>query len=76
MDVGSDDAQFTLDFSATGLDLSEVTVDSGNFEVSIEGQLIRLSKPAWVSLSNPGYIGLHGNNVSALATFQAPSCGG
>jgi len=74
LDVGTDLDEFELDFSATGLDLSQVTVDQGVFNATVNGQIILLSKPSWVTLNNPGFLGLNGSNVSALGTLAPPTC--
>ncbi len=75
LDIAVDAAQFSLDFSASGLDLNTVTVDASNFQVvSSVGQILTLTKPAWVSSSSLGYLGLNGSNNPALASFSAPAC--
>ncbi len=75
LDVGFDSSMATLDFTGTGLDLSHnVTLDSGVFTTSVSGQVITLTKPAWVSSSHPGYMGFNGNNNPALGNLTAPSC--
>jgi predicted carbohydrate-binding protein with CBM5 and CBM33 domain len=76
--IGFDEATATLDFSNTGLDLSQVTVQEGAFfPLTIVGQTITLTKPAWVSKDgSQGYLGFNGNNVAALATLDTipPEC--
>jgi len=72
--IATDSDTVTVDFSATGLDLSKVNVDSGNFQTSVSGQTITLVKPNWVNASNGGYLGFNGNNVAGLANITAPSC--
>jgi chitin-binding protein len=74
LDIASNDAVFTLDFTATGLDLSRVRVDGGNFTATVTGQKVTLRKPAWVTLTNPGYFGLSADNYAPLANFQVPVC--
>jgi hypothetical protein len=75
LDIGFDSNMATLDFSGTGLDLSNnVTLDAGVFTTSLSGQVITLTKPAWVSQNNPGYMGFNGNNNPALANLTAPIC--
>lgn len=73
--VGFDTTTVTLDFSVTGIDLSQVKLDQGVFaSADISGQLITLENPSWVSLTNKGYLGFHGENVVALANLLAPAC--
>lgn len=76
--IGFDDATATLDFSNTGLDLSQVTVQQGAFyPVTVNGQTVTLTKPAWVSKDgSQGFLGFNGNNAAALATMSdnPPSC--
>ncbi len=74
LDIGFDSGTATLDFSGTGLDINQVTLQSGVFHTSVSGQVITLTKPGWVSINNPGYMGFNGNNYAALATFSAPGC--
>ena len=75
IDVGFDVSSVVLDFSNTGLDLNVVTPQQGAFaSMTVVGNKIRLTKPSWMSKSNPGYLGMGGNNVPALGTFVAPSC--
>lgn len=64
-----------LDFSSSGLNLADVELDSGNFDIVPLGQFLLLSKPSWVSLSNTGYLGFRSSSgVDALATFATPTC--
>ena len=75
IDVGFDVSSVVLDFSNTGLDLSQVTPQAGVFaSMSIVGNTIILTKPSWLSTSNPGYLGIGGNNVASLGTFTTPEC--
>ncbi len=73
LDVGFAQNQVTLDFAGTGIDLSRVRVD-GVFTIAISGNTLRLTKPAWVTPTNLGHLGISGNNYSALASFTAPTC--
>lgn len=77
LDVATDADAVILDFSTTGLDLSNnVRVDAGNFSASasVSGQTMSLSKPLWVTLEQPGYLGFNANNNTALANFKTPTC--
>lgn len=75
LEVGFESNAITLDFSSTGLDLDQVTLDQGVFSAQRSGQfLLTLVKPDWVSLSAKGYMGFNGQNVPALANLVAPSC--
>jgi chitin-binding protein len=74
LDIGATQAEIVLDFTASGLTLSQLRIDAGAFTVTQEGQLLRLKKPAWVSVTNPGYFGLAANNNPALANFTLPVC--
>lgn len=73
-DVTSTRETFALDFTGSGVDLGRVTVDPGSFTVTREGQLLRLRKPAWVTGTTPGYVGLHAGDYPALTTSKAPVC--
>lgn len=74
-DVATDAETIVLDFTGTGLDLaSNVKIDSGVFTTSVSGQLVTLTKPAWVNIDNPGYIGFNASNNPALTSFTAPGC--
>lgn len=72
--IGFETPTATIDFSGTGLDLGDVSVQAGNFAISIDGPVITLTKPAWLSLTNKGYMGMNGNNVEVLATMPLPVC--
>ncbi|MDP1880248.1 MAG: lytic polysaccharide monooxygenase [Parachlamydiaceae bacterium] len=75
IEVGTDMNQFTLDFSQTGLDLSSVKIDMGEFKGSVDGQLIHITaKPSWVNSKTKGYMGFNGSNVAALKNFVIPTC--
>ncbi len=75
LDVGTDLNTITLDFTGTGLDLSDnLRLDQGVFQAQITGQQLTLSVPGWVSLGTPGYIGFNANNNPALTTFSPPRC--
>ncbi len=73
-DIGASQPEFVLDFTATGINLAQVRIDAGVFTVTQEGQLLRVRKPGWVSATNPGYLGLAGNNNPALANLTLPVC--
>ncbi len=74
LDIATDSSQVRLDFSGTGLDLTKVKLDPGVFQAVIEGQSIIITqKPAWVNATQPGYLGLNGNDP-ALANFVLPTC--
>jgi len=67
---------FTLDFSGTGVVLGEnANLQSGVFSMQISGQMLTVTKPAWVSNNNPGYFALSGNNNPAFLTMSMPKCG-
>ncbi|MCH9639713.1 MAG: hypothetical protein K0U40_09490, partial [Betaproteobacteria bacterium] len=75
LDVATDKETVTLDFSATGLDLTNnLRIDAGNFSVNVNQQSIILTKPTWVTIDQPGYLGFNANNNPALANFTAPRC--
>ncbi len=75
MDVATNDETVMLDFSDTGLDLTNnLTIDPGNFAVSISGQTMILTKPNWVTIDLPGYLGFNANNNAALTSFTMPDC--
>ena len=73
LDVGADASSIVLDFTGTGLDLSTVTID-GVFGTTLNGQLLTLSNPGWVTDTNPGYLGFNGSNNNGLASFTVPGC--
>ena len=72
--VGFDTQYAKLNFLDTGLDLADLTGITGNFEIEIEGEQLRLTKPAWVSTSNQGHLGLSGSNLAELEIFGDPVC--
>jgi hypothetical protein len=75
LEIGFDSPTIVLDFSGTGLDLSQVSPQQGVFtSMTVRGSLIYLTKPAWVSKTTKGYMGLNGGGVDALATFIPPTC--
>ena len=75
MDIGFDNvSSVMLDFTNTGLNLSQVTIDAGNFQVSVDGPRMTVTKPSWVTSTTFGYLGFNGNNVASLTTFTQPLC--
>lgn len=74
LDIGFDLDRVVLDFDGTGLDLSQLIIDKDVFEIESDGQQLTLIKPFWLSKSDPGHIGLRGDNVAALTTFVTPTC--
>jgi hypothetical protein len=76
LEVGFDISSIVLDFSETGLDLTQVAPQLGEFDsmTVIVSSAIFLTKASWMSKTNPGYLGIGGNNVAALVTFTAPAC--
>ncbi|GAB3735829.1 hypothetical protein GCM10028794_15750 [Silanimonas algicola] len=73
-DLATANAEVTLDFTGTSLDLGQVRLDPGVFQATVTGQRIVMRKPAWVNASTPGYFGMNANNYAPLATFTAPTC--
>lgn len=82
IEIGTDLTVLYLDFSGTGLDLSDplLTIDAATpFSYSIDHatQVMRLQKPAWVTAFIPGYFGFvcyDPAGVPAMATFSDPEC--
>lgn len=75
LDVATDASSVSLDFTGTGLDLSEnVNLDAGVFKASIDGQVLTLVKPSWVSSRLAGYVGMGANNNLSFMNFTMPSC--
>jgi chitin-binding protein len=74
LEIATDLDKFQLDFSKTGVDLSQVTMDPGPFTAEIVGQTIQVTgKPSWVTINHSGYLGLNGN-VGALTQAALPEC--
>jgi chitin-binding protein len=76
-DVYSDKGPITLDFTATGIDLTNVIVDAGVFgdvKVVERYRLVINQKPTWVTKSNPGYIGFRASNYEPLNTALVAAC--
>lgn len=75
LDVATNKESVTLDFSATGLDLTNnLRIDAGNFSVNVNQQRVILTKPTWVTIDQPGYLGFNANNNPTLASFTVPRC--
>jgi chitin-binding protein len=76
-DVYSDKGPITLDFTATGIDLTNVIVDAGVFgdvKVVERYRLVINQKPTWVTKTNPGYIGFRASNYEPLNTALVAAC--
>lgn len=75
--VGFDSDTYVLDFTNSGLDLTTVNFSAGQFTGEVIGQTVKLTKPAYITSTNPGGFQLspkQGPN-EALGTFTEPECG-
>lgn len=76
-DIYASKAPITLDFTATGIDLTKVTVSAGVFsgvKVLDSHRLLINQKPTWVSSTSPGYIGFNASNYAPLTTSIVAAC--
>lgn len=74
-DLATDADSVTLDFTGTGIVLGQnASLQSGVFGMRIEGQVLTVTKPDWVSSSNAGYFGILGNDNPAFANSTMPTC--
>ncbi len=75
-DVQADKAPILLDFTDTGIDLTKVRIDGvfGDIKVLSPQKMVINQKPAWVSKTNPGYLGFQASNYPPLATEKVAAC--
>lgn len=74
--IFTDNAPIILNFSNTGIDLRQLSIDSGNFagiHIIDKDHLKIDKKPEWVTQSVPGYIGFHEQNRQSYTPFNHPS---
>ena len=72
----SDYVKEWLNFSNTGIDLRQLSIDSGNFagiHIIDKDHLKIDKKPEWVTQSVPGYIGFHEQNRQSYTPFNLPN---
>lgn len=72
-DVFSMNAPMVLDFSATNIDVTKIIIDAGvfsNVKALDKNRLLIGAKPAWVSKTNPGYLGFFGPNHGSYEPFN------
>lgn len=76
LQVATKNAKTVLDFGAS-VDLSKLQIQSTDYDVKVDGsKVILIKKSAWINETSPAYVGLQGNNVSALISLKAPGCKG
>lgn len=74
-DIFTNSAPMILNFSATGINLTQIIVNNGvfsNVQVLDQNQLLIGAKPPWVSMTTPGFIDFHGPNYGPYEPFNSP----
>ncbi|KTC67845.1 Ig-like domain-containing protein [Legionella bozemanae] len=75
-DIFSNGAPMILNFSGTGINLTEIIVQNGvfsNVQVLDQNQLLIGTKPEWVSMTNPGFIDFYGPSYGPYEPFNSPT---